>query len=35
MPTEGSYCLLLSGDFGRSPFSWQHAERYWTPYSFQ
>jgi hypothetical protein len=23
VPTDGSSCLLLSGEFGRSPFCWQ------------
>jgi len=40
VPTDGSSCLLLSGEFGRSPFSWQLsagngpvASFYWTLYS--
>jgi hypothetical protein len=45
VPTDGSSCLLLSGEFGRSPFCWQlaaghspaclEADFHWTPYSFE
>jgi len=26
VPTDGSKCLLLNGDFGTSPFYWQLSE---------